>query len=162
MHSCRGGNSGVNPVTYQTQCWQSIVWSPGFKPNFVAWWPTRPVQLESSPTLIQGFYCALNTLELIFQDFRLNCQHFEDWHRKNVGSWSKPEGKVSQRRSTKPCGQTALSHWIFMSPSMHITFLQLTLILELPSWMRTSSPLRALGLWMASGSHPCAAWILDL
>ena len=55
MHSCRGGNSGVNPVTYQTQCWQSIVWSPGFKPNFVAWWPTRPVQLESSPTLIQGF-----------------------------------------------------------------------------------------------------------
>jgi hypothetical protein len=49
-----------------------------------------------------------------------------------------------------------------LPPIMHITFLQLTLILELPSWMRTSSPLRALGLWMASGSHPRAAWILDL
>lgn len=55
--------------------------------------------------MIQGFSCALNTLELIFQDLRLNYQHFEDWH---VGSWSKPEGKVSQRRSTRPDGPEPL------------------------------------------------------
>eukprot|EP00435_Cladocopium_sp_Y103_P046541 s344_g13.t1 len=110
LHSCRKGNTGVNAATYQAQCWSSVIRAAGFKPNFVEWWPTRPVRLQSSPSYLLGLP-SLSAMELIFTDFRLNYQHFEDWHRRQRNQLSKVRKESQTKelfRSLRPDGPEPL------------------------------------------------------
>ena len=81
VHSCRSGKTSINAATYQSQCWSSVVRAAGFKPNFAAWWPSRPIRLQASPLHLIGLP-SLAMLELIYDDFRHNYHHMEDWHRR--------------------------------------------------------------------------------
>ena len=79
LHSCRRGSCGVDAATYQAQCWSSIIRAPGFKPNFRAWWPSRQVRLQASPSALVGLP-TLEQLEHVFLDFQLD--RLDSWYRQ--------------------------------------------------------------------------------
>ena len=80
LHCCRNGYHTAGSWTHQAQTWHAIKVAAGFRPNFMQWWPARPIKLQASPAELSEGLPKLEDLEYIWQDFRLNFRHFESSH----------------------------------------------------------------------------------
>ena len=82
LHTLRNGYCTPGSWTTQAQTWRAIRGAPGFKPNFVAWWPTRAIHLPHGLSDIPQDVPTLLQMELLWHEYRLNYRNFEDWHHR--------------------------------------------------------------------------------
>ncbi len=59
--------------------WQCILLAPGFSDGFQAWWPTRIVKLQGSPTVLPDYPPGVDNIEAIYDDFLANYRRYEHW-----------------------------------------------------------------------------------
>ena len=79
-HSIRAASPAATAVVYRLQTWKAVHEAPGFSKGFSSWWTHRSVQLHGSPMSVTLAVPDVNTIELIYQDFRANYRRFEAWH----------------------------------------------------------------------------------
>ncbi|CAE7274867.1 unnamed protein product, partial [Symbiodinium microadriaticum] len=79
-HAMRAGNQSPSAIEHRLGLWRSIRSAKGFRPDFLSWWPNRPVQLAGSPSRLTLHLPAAQVCHFLFLDFRDNFRKFEAWH----------------------------------------------------------------------------------
>ena len=86
QHSAKAGGFTVHKNLYQIQCWHAICKAAGFKHGFCRWWSQRAYKLQGAPSSISFNLPSSASIILIFEDFKMNYRHFEQWHLMKRGA----------------------------------------------------------------------------
>ena len=73
-------------VVYRLELWMAIKRSPGFLDGFVTWWTShRSIALPDTPPSLPLGPPDASTAQAIFQTFKINFEHYEQWHLRQRG-----------------------------------------------------------------------------
>ena len=112
LHGVKAGKDTPAAVAYRIELWHAIKNAPGFEQGFTAWWISRPVQLQGTPSELPQGVPATGTMERLFHDFQVNYKKFEAWHVRQRRELLQVTFQAQQTRifaMVKPEGKSPLT-----------------------------------------------------
>ena len=76
LHLAKGKHISCSRTEHQAQLWGSICRAPGFAPNFIEWWPTRPVIVQSHVFVVNQ-PPSFDQADAIFNELHHQVRHLE-------------------------------------------------------------------------------------
>lgn len=123
------------------QLWKAICRSPGFAPNFVEWWPTRP-QVIHPGAVFTSIPVGSEIAQLIFEDLEHEVRDLESRLRKSLPSITaldaQPITKLYKAVKRDPPMQVDVLFQSKMSTVVEISHDDYSIIVDPPqSWIET-------------------------